>query len=81
MPLQMQWAKQSKRYIWKMEGNYLEEVVKEGSPEKVTFELKYELGGEKKIPGGGNRGCDNPKEGCFQWLFEEEWEDQGGWNT
>lgn len=55
-----------------MEGNYLEEVVKEGSPEKVTFELKYELGGEKKIPGGGNRGCDNPKEGCFQWLFEEE---------
>lgn len=45
-----------------MEGSYLEEVVKEGSSEKVTSELKCELSVEKKIPGGENIRCDNHKE-------------------
>lgn len=55
----------SKGYLCRMEGSYLEGVIKEGSPEKVTFELKYELSGEKKFPGGGNSRCDNPKEGML----------------
>lgn len=44
-------------------GSYLEGVVKEGPSEEVTFELRYELSVENKMPGGGNSRCNGSKVG------------------
>ena len=49
-----------------MEGSYLEGVVKEGSPEKVTLELKYKLSGDSRFQVGETADVTTLRKVCFQ---------------
>lgn len=56
-----------------MEGRYVEEVVKEGSSEKVTFELKYLTKYREEVSRWGETSdVTIVRKVCFQCMFEKE---------